>query len=100
MLQTPQELICRRQLPVFGSRKKPFVAKSGKGQKSASVPNPGLAASIKALQALNHEFDVADPAWIEFDVDLVARSAFRGQLLIDSLPSLRKSLDGRKIGGG
>src|SRR5258708_39938867 len=75
------------------------------GEARPSMADPGLAAAVQALQALHQEFDVADSAWTELDIEsgVGRRGRFAGpgrQLLTDAVARLGDRFDGAEIGGG
>ena len=78
VLQMPQKLIGRREACVFGGRKQAFVAQAEQRQHRTAVPHPLLAAAVKPLQALHQEFDVANAAGRQLDVEAAAQAALGG----------------------
>src|ERR1700753_4306250 len=55
VFHVPQELVGVAQARIFRGREQVLVAQPGESQKSSPVPHPGLAPSMKALQALHQE---------------------------------------------
>src|SRR5579872_718436 len=69
------------------------------------MADPGFAAAMQALQALNQKLDVSDSAGAEFDIETsvgprAALAGPGGQLLADALARFGNRFDGAEIGGG
>src|SRR5262249_40970181 len=104
VLEIPQELIGRRQSRIFSAGEQVLAAQPEKREARSSVADPGLATAMQALHALHEEFNIADAAGAEFDVQpgIRRRSRLawpRGELLADALTRLRHRLDGSEVGG-
>ncbi len=73
----PQELIGIRQARILSGREKLFVTESRKREKCSTMPHPGFAASVQTLEALDKEFDIADPAFASLTSSVEVTSRLR-----------------------
>ena len=75
VFQVPQELVGLGQPAVFGAGEISLVLQTRERQHGPAVTDPGIGASVQALQALDQEFDVADAAALQLHVDHPSRPA-------------------------
>src|SRR5690348_7184241 len=92
-----QELVRRGETRVLGAGEQAFIAQAEQGQLRAAMPHPGLAAPMKALEALHQEFDIANAARRELYVEAGIGAAPGCHFLADPLPRLGDAFDGAKV---
>jgi hypothetical protein len=62
MFEVAEELVGAGEAAVFDGGEELFIVEAGEGEHGAAVADPGFAAAVEALEALDEELDVADAA--------------------------------------
>jgi hypothetical protein len=97
MFEMAEELVGAGEAAVFDWGKEFFIAEAGEGEHGATVADPGFAAAVEALEALDEELDIADAAGGELDVDFGGAELAGGELFVDAEAGLGDSFDGSEV---
>jgi hypothetical protein len=97
MFEVAEELIGAGEAAVFDGGEELLIAKAGEGEHGAAVADPGFAAAVEALEALDEELDIADAAGGELDVDFGGVELAGGELFVDAEAGLGDGFDGGEV---
>jgi len=99
VFEVAEEEVGGGEAGVFGVGEEVFVAKADEGKEGGGIAEPGGAAAVDALEALDEEFDIADAAPGEFDIEALGAAA-GVEFLVDAFAGFGHGLDGGEIEGG
>jgi hypothetical protein len=99
VFEVAEEEVGGGEAGVFGVGEEVFVAEADEGEKGGGIAEPGGAAAVDALEALDEEFDIADAAPGEFDIEAL-RAAAGVEFLVDAFAGFGHGLDGGEVEGG
>jgi hypothetical protein len=88
VFQVAQELVGGCQAAILGPREQPLIVQPEKREQSSAVPDPRLAPSVQALQALHQKLDIPDPPVRQLNVNPGRTGAAGRKLLPNPGPGL------------
>jgi len=100
MFEMAEELVGAGEAAVFNGREELFIVEAGEGEHGAAVADPGFSSAVEALEALDEEFDIADAAGAEFDVDGLGVELAAGELFVDAEAGLGDGFERGEVEGG
>lgn len=100
VFEVAEELVGAGEAAVFDGGEELFIVEAGEGEHGAAVADPGFAAAVEALEALDEELDIADAARGEFDVERAGLELAAGELFVDAEAGLGDGFEGGEVEGG
>ena len=96
VFEVAQEPVSRHEAAELGGRQHIFVAQTREREHGSTVPHPGDAPAMQALQALHQKLDIADAAGSELDIECRLAQFPATEFLADALTGDGDSLDGAR----
>jgi hypothetical protein len=100
VFEVAEELVGAGEAAVFDGGEELLIAETGEGEHGAAVADPGFAAAVETLEALDEKLDIADAAGGELDVDFGGVEFAGGELFVDAEAGLGDGFDGGEVEGG